>query len=113
MQLRQWRIVGVATVLGLLIALVGARTTAEELKTNAAAVAASEARLKRDVTFLASDECEGRGPATKGIILAGNYIANEFKKAGLKPGGVDDSYFKPFAAAGAKLESPARFTLHS
>src|SRR5438067_12234581 len=113
MRSRQWRMLGGAAVLGLVIALVGVRTTAEELKANAAAVAASEARLKRDVTFLASDECEGRGPMTKGLILAGDYIANEFKKAGLKPGGVDGSYFQPFAVAGAKLDAPPQFTLKS
>src|SRR5262245_48594192 len=57
--------------------------------------AESEARLKRDVTFLASDECEGRGPQTEGLRKAGEYIAAEFKKAGLKPA-FGDSYFQPF-----------------
>jgi hypothetical protein len=113
MQLRQWRMLGAAAILGLVVLLAGTRTKAEELKANAKAVAESEARLKRDVTFLASDECEGRGPETKGLVLAGDYIANEFKKAGLKPGGVDGSYFQPFAVAGAKLNGPARFTLTS
>jgi hypothetical protein len=112
MRLRLWRMLGPATVLGLVAALIGARTTAEELK-NANAVAASEARLKRDVTFLASDQCEGRGPTTKGLVLAGDYIAKEFNKAGLVPGGKDGSYFQPFAVAGAKLEAPARMTVKS
>ncbi len=49
----------------------------------------SEARLKKDIYFLASDECEGRGPTTKGINLAADYIADQFKNAGLKPGGVE------------------------
>jgi hypothetical protein len=57
---------------------------------------ASEARLRRDITFLASDECEGRGPGTKGINKAAEYIADQFKKAGLKPGGVKGTYFQPF-----------------
>src|SRR6266851_3196 len=113
MHLRQWRMLGAATILGLFVALVGARTTADELKTNAKAVAESEARLKRDVTFLASDECEGRGPTTKGLVLAGDYIANEFKKAGLKPGGENGSYFQKFAVQGAKLDAPAHFRLKS
>jgi hypothetical protein len=56
----------------------------------------SEARMRRDITYLASDECEGRGPGTKGIDLAAQYIAEQFKKAGLKPGGPDGSYFQPF-----------------
>src|SRR5262245_54681994 len=113
MRSRQWQWLGAASIVSLIATLVGTQSRAEELKTNATAVAASEARLKRDVTFLASDECEGRGPETKGLILAGDYIANEFKKAGLKPGGVDGSYFQPFAVAGAKLDSPARFVLTS
>jgi hypothetical protein len=112
MQLRQWRMLTTATVLGLIVVL-GTRTTADELKANAKAVAESEARLKRDVTYLASDELEGRGPTTKGLVLAGDYVANEFKKAGLKPGGVDGTYFQPFKVMGAKQDAPARFSLKS
>src|SRR5438128_12686556 len=108
---RRWQFQWFLLALLGLSVLNATHTSAEELKTNAAAVAASEARLKRDVTFLASDECEGRGPTTKGLVLAGDYIANEFKKAGLKPGGVDGTYFQPFAVPGAKLERPAIFTL--
>src|SRR5579884_1307718 len=73
--------------------------------------AACEARLKRDVTYLASDELEGRGITTRGIDLAANYIAAEFKKAGLKPAGPDGSYFLPFKTAGAVLLEPATLAL--
>jgi hypothetical protein len=62
--------------------------------------AAAEARLKRDVTFLASPLCEGRGPNTDGINRAAAYIADQFKQAGLKPG-VGNSYFQPFRINGA------------
>jgi hypothetical protein len=44
-----------------------------------------EERMRKDITFLASDECEGRGVTTKGINLAADFIAGEFKKAGLQP----------------------------
>lgn len=64
----------------------------------------SEARMRKDVTYLASDECEGRGVATQGINKAADYIAAEFKKAGLKPG-VGDSYFQPFTIPGGTLEA--------
>ena len=37
---------------------------------------ASEARLKKDVTYLASDELEGRGVTTKGINLAADYMTD-------------------------------------
>ncbi len=70
-----------------------------------------EERLKRDVTFLASDECEGRGPTTHGINLAADYIAAEFKKAGLAPGGVEGGWFQPFTIPAAILDAPATLAL--
>ena len=69
--------------------------------------AESEARLKKDIFYLASDELEGRGPTTKGIEKAADYIANEFKKAGLKGGGADGSYFQPFTTPGSVQDAPA------
>src|SRR5215212_807172 len=60
----------------------------------------SEARLRKDIFFLASPACEGRGPNTRGIDLAADYIAAEFRKIGLKPG-PQGSYFQPFGVAGA------------
>src|SRR6266542_4173957 len=55
-----------------------------------------EARMRRDVTFLASAECEGRGVTTQGIHKAADYIADQFKKAGLKPGGPNGKWLQPF-----------------
>jgi Zn-dependent M28 family amino/carboxypeptidase len=51
-------------------------------------------RIKADVAYLASDRVEGRGPGTSGEELATDYLANEFKKAGLKPGGERGTYFQ-------------------
>src|SRR3974390_3046018 len=73
----------------------------------------SEARLRRDVTVLASDAFEGRGGTTEGIRKAADYIASEFKKAGLKPAGTDGTYFQPFTIPGATLEKPATFSIRS
>jgi len=69
-------------------------------------------RLLRDLEFLASDQCEGRGVTTKGINLAADYIAQEFKKAGLKPAGGEGSYFQPFHITGsARLGQPNKVVL--
>jgi hypothetical protein len=74
---------------------------------------ACEERMRKDIFFLASDECEGRGVDTKGINLAADYIANEFKKAGLKPGGPDGSWFQPFPIRGsARLGTPNALALN-
>lgn len=53
-------------------------------------------RFRNHVEHLASDELEGRGVGTKGIEAAAEYIADQFKQAGLVPAGVDGTYFQPF-----------------
>src|SRR5439155_14923276 len=58
------------------------------------------ARLRADLTFLASDACEGRGPGTAGIDKAADYVAAAFRAAGLKGGMRDGSYFQPFVIKG-------------
>jgi hypothetical protein len=63
----------------------------------------SEARMRKDVTYLASPECEGRGPFTAGINKAADYVAAAFKEAGLKGAMPDGSYFQPFT-----MKGPAR-----
>ncbi|HEV3083611.1 MAG TPA: M28 family peptidase [Gemmataceae bacterium] len=55
----------------------------------------SAERIKAAVAYLASDRLEGRGPGTRGEFLATEYIAAEFKKAGLKPLGQRGTYFQP------------------
>ncbi len=52
-------------------------------------------RIKAHVAYLASDRLEGRGPGSRGEFLATEYIASEFKKAGLKPIGERGTYFQP------------------
>jgi len=54
----------------------------------------SEKRMMADVTFLASDEMKGRGLGTPELDRAADYIASEFKKMGLQPGGDNNSYFQ-------------------
>lgn len=54
------------------------------------------AAIRKHITFLASDDLEGRGTASLGEIRAANYIASVFKELGLKPAGTNGSYFQPF-----------------
>ncbi|MFN0051582.1 MAG: M28 family peptidase [Planctomycetales bacterium] len=51
-------------------------------------------RIRAAVARLASDQFEGRGPGTNGEILATEYLADEFEKAGLKPVAGRDSLFQ-------------------
>lgn len=49
--------------------------------------------LKGDVSFLASDALEGRGTPSVGLDIAAEFIASQFRRAGLEPAG-DDQYFQ-------------------
>jgi len=49
--------------------------------------------LEGHVWFLASDLLEGRGTPSRGLDIAAEYIAAQFRRAGLKPVG-DDGYFQ-------------------
>ena len=49
---------------------------------------------------LSSDEFEGRAPGTHGEERAVTYLADEFKKAGLKPGNTDGTYFQQVPLVG-------------
>src|SRR3954447_22692170 len=55
----------------------------------------SAERIKAAVAYLASDRLEGRGPGTRGEILTTEYLAAEFKKAGLMPIGEKGTYLQP------------------
>lgn len=66
---------------------------------------ALEALLHEHIAVLASDEFEGRAPATPGEELTVNYLREQFMKLGVAPGN-GDSYFQPvevteITAAGA------------
>jgi Peptidase family M28 len=50
--------------------------------------------LRTNLSFLASDELEGRGTPSPGLDRAADYIAEQFLKAGLEPAGPDRTYFQ-------------------
>ncbi|KAA3616453.1 MAG: M20/M25/M40 family metallo-hydrolase [Calditrichaeota bacterium] len=60
----------------------------------------SDARMKKDVEFLASDELQGRGFGTAGLNKAADYIKDAFAGAGLKPGAKNGTYFQKFFETG-------------
>ena len=57
--------------------------------------AAMEKRLLDAVSFLASDQCEGRAAGSKGIELAAEFVAQQFRDIGLKTDFVDGGPFQP------------------
>jgi hypothetical protein len=56
----------------------------------------SEPELEEKLTYIASDETEGRMTGSKGIKLTADYITNIFKAQGLQPLTGHADYFWPF-----------------
>ncbi len=69
----------------------------------------SEARMLKDIEYLASDELAGRGLGTEGLDKAADYIATQFADAGLLPcGDEQDDYFQTWTE---KVNMPERDTV--
>jgi hypothetical protein len=95
----------------LILAAPASRPEAADAHARKESVGAS-ARLRADVAFLADDAREGRAPGTRGIEAAADYIADQFKKAGLEPAPGADGYFQPFTVQGGmRLTDAAELAL--
>lgn len=71
------------------------------------------AKLRADLTFLASDALEGRMSLARGSEVAIQWIASEFAKAGLKPL-AGDSYLQPVPLVEYKMDRTRTvLTLHT
>jgi len=61
--------------------------------------------LRKHEFYLASDELEGRGTGYPGNDKATEYVAEQFKKAGLKPIGDNNTYFQNFTVGKLKTRN--------
>jgi Zn-dependent M28 family amino/carboxypeptidase len=59
------------------------------------------------IKVLASDEFEGRGPGTPGEDKTVNYLINQFKSLGLKPGNPNGTYIQEVPLVGFTAKSTA------
>ena len=69
------------------------------------------ASLKEWLTYLASDELQGRLVYTEGLGLAAAYIADHLAEWGVKPVGDDGTYFQTVKVRGVKSASRAGVTI--
>ncbi len=87
------------------------------LSTASAATAAesspkiSAASLKARTTVLASDEFEGRAPATPGEEKTVAYLEREFRALGLKPGNPDGTFLQNVPMVGITSQTTATFAV--
>ncbi len=66
--------------------------------------AISAKQLKEYLTFIASDELEGRDTPSRGLDIAALYIAQHLASWGIKPGGDNGSYFQKFPLKHSKID---------
>jgi hypothetical protein len=72
---------------------------------------ADPTRYLADIKALASPQMEGRGPGTKGIVLAEKLIAHRYKSLHIAPAGTH-AYLQPFTViTGARLKPDNRLTV--
>lgn len=97
-----------------------AQTKGRSIKGAAAAAAAprygntdgiTAEQMRKYLTFISSDELEGRDTPSRGLDIAARYIADHLERWGIKPAGDNGTYFQKFAikrsrvdAAGTRLE---------
>jgi Zn-dependent M28 family amino/carboxypeptidase len=68
------------------------------------------APMRRDVTRLASDEFEGRGPGSAGDRLARAYLASRLAELGCEPAFAGGSWEQPLTLVGLTTDLPKRWT---
>ena len=69
--------------------------------TSASSITAAE--LKDYLSFVASDDMEGRADPSRGLDITAKFIATMLSRAGVKPAGDDGSYFQRIALKKEKI----------
>lgn len=67
----------------------------------------SAKQLKEYLTFIASDELEGRDTPSRGLDIAALYIAQHLASWGIKPAGGDGTYFQKVPLTMNKIDAAA------
>ena len=74
----------------------------------------TEESLLNHIEILASDEFEGRAPATRGEELTIDYLVGELERMGIDPGMPDGSYIQEFPLLGQQVDGEtASFVIRS
>lgn len=66
----------------------------------------TEALIRRHVNVIADDSMLGRDTPSRGLELTARYVAEQFRRLGLKPGGDEGSFIQRYPVAGAGHGSP-------
>ncbi|MGH9833386.1 MAG: M28 family metallopeptidase [Blastocatellia bacterium] len=78
-----------------------------------AAAQIEEGKLRAHIKFLSDDLLEGRGPGSRGGMLAAKYIAAQFEALGLEPATPGRNYFQPVQMIGSRPDPSTKLTVKS
>lgn len=95
---------------GLICILAGVLTAQNRTEPSAAL---SPDSLRGWLTYLSSDELEGRATFSEGLGLAASYIAQQLKEAGVKPAGDRGSYFQRVSVLGVNSTNRSTVTVEA
>lgn len=70
-----------------------------------------ESALKEWLTYISSDELQGRATYTEGLGLAAGYIAEHLKQWGVKPAGDNGTYFQTVRVLSVRTNSRSSVTV--
>lgn len=62
--------------------------------------------IREHLKFLSDDLFEGRGTGSRGLELAGKYVAAQFESYGILPGGENGAYFQEVPMVGYGIDAP-------
>ena len=97
----------------LLIASLTASTGAQQAPAARGAASISQDDLKGWLTYLASDELQGRQTYTEGLGLAAGYIASHLAQWGVTPAGNNGTYLQTVRVLGVRTNSKASVTVEA
>lgn len=92
-------------------AIFSSNLTAQRPATPAGAASIETGALKEWLTYIASDELQGREVYTEGLGLAASYIVRHLEDWGVKPAGDDGSYFQTVKVLGVRNTGSASVTV--
>jgi Zn-dependent M28 family amino/carboxypeptidase len=85
----------------------------EATDAESAASQIEENKLRSHVKYLADDLLEGRGPGSRGGMLAAKYIAAQFEALGLEPAAADRSFFQQVQMIGTRTDPSTKLVVKS
>jgi hypothetical protein len=94
-----------------LVAVLAGGLAAQKAPAHGGLSSINPADLNEWLSYIASDQLEGRLIYTEGLGLAAAYIADHLKEWGVKPGGDNGTYFQTVKVLGVRTTSKASVTV--